>query len=155
MTSAEPSAERVPVPIEDIMVENRGPPVKLEGDFPYPQSTTISKNLSPNVAEDLSIITNGATIPNSDIIIETRNGGTDNISESHFPQYYRKDTMSGSTIGTTEYSFAEVDNTKSSCAWSDQNVSQYPTFYTSDDKGGLTNSGSFSFKIFNDCNISL
>jgi len=65
------------------------------------------------------------------------------MNESHFPKYYRKDNMSGNTIGSSEYKFAEVDNLKSSHAWSDKNVSQYPNFYTSQIKNGLTNPGDF------------
>jgi hypothetical protein len=127
---------------EDILIENRGPPIKTTGDFPIPQSSTISKSLSTDYPEDLSIITNGSTIDNKDIIIEERSSNTP-MNESHFPKYYRKDNMSGNTIGSSEYKFAEVDNLKSSHAWSDQNVSQYPNFYTSQIKNGLTNPGDF------------
>ena len=127
---------------EDILIENRGPPIKTTGDFPIPQSSTISKSLSTNYPEDLSIITNGATIDNQDIIVEERSSNTP-MNESHFPKYYRKDNMSGNTIGSSEYKFAEVDNLKSSHAWSDKNVSQYPNFYTSQIKNGLTNPGDF------------
>jgi len=128
---------------EDILIENRGVPIKVTDDFPIPQTTTLSKSLSTNYPEDLSIITSGATIPNSDVVVEMRTGLNPLSGESHFPNYYRKDTMSGSTIGNTEYKFAEVDNLKSSHAWSDENVSQYPTFYTSQVKDEITNVGSF------------
>tara|TARA_B110000495_G_C22953990_1_gene558785 strand:+ start:457 stop:1299 length:843 start_codon:yes stop_codon:yes gene_type:complete len=127
---------------ENILIENRGDPVKTTGNFPIPQSSTISKSLSTDYPEDLSIITNGATIDNQDIIVEERSSITP-MNESHFPKYYRKDNMSGNTIGSSEYKFAEVDNLKSSHAWSDQNVSQYPNFYTSQIKNGLTNPGDF------------
>ena len=33
---------------EDILIENRGPSIKVEGDFPIPQTTASSKSLSPN-----------------------------------------------------------------------------------------------------------
>jgi len=129
---------------EDIMVENRGknPLSDTLGEFPVPQTTTISKNLSPNVAEDLSIIANGSVVSNNKVI-ESRVNGIDTIADSRFPKYYRKDNMSGSTVGTTEYAFAEVDNTEPAYAWQDKNVSQYPTYYTTDDKGGLTDPGAF------------
>lgn len=129
---------------EDIMVENRGrnPLSNTLGEFPVPQTTTLSKNLSPNYVEDLSIIANGSIVSNSDII-ESRVNGIDTIADSRFPKYFRKDNMSGSTIGNTEYAFAEVDNNIPAYAWQDKNVSQYPTYYTSDDKGGLTDPGSF------------
>jgi len=131
---------------EDVLIENRGPPIKVTGDFPIPQTTTQSKSLSTNYPEDLSIITNGATaqqmVSAKDTINIDRVG--DKVSQvSHIPHYYRKDNMSGSTIDTTEYGFAEVNNLKSSHAWSDENVSQYPGFYTSQVKDELTNVGAF------------
>jgi len=134
--------DMISVSEEDIMIENRGVPVKVTGDFPIPQPTTQSKSLSMNYPEDLSIITNGATLPGKDTINIVRSGDTP-AKESHFPHYYRKDNMSGSTVDTTEYHFAEVDNLKSSHAWSDENVSQYPSYYTSQVTDDITNVGSF------------
>ena len=127
---------------EDILIENRGDPVKTTGNFPIPQSTTTSKSLSTNYPEDLSIITNGATIPNKDTVNIVRSANKP-LQESHFPEYYRKDNLSGNTINTSEYKFAEVDNLKSSHAWSDENVSQYPNYYTSQLKDEITNTGAF------------
>jgi len=128
---------------EDILIENRGNPVKVMGSFPIPQSTTKSKSLTTNYPEDLSIINQGATINNSSTIVESRSDPNSLQEESHFPKYYRKDNLSGSTIDSSEYKFAEVDNLKSSHAWSDENVSQYPTYYTSQIKDELTNIGAF------------
>lgn len=133
---------------EDIMINNRGknPLNDTIGEFPIPQTTTTSKNLSPNVPEDLSIIANGSNDWNKDLMNvykEMKPKDNDTIADSRFPKYFRKDNMSGSTIGTTEYTFAEVDNNIPAYAWQDKNVSQYPNYYTSDFKGGLTNSGSF------------
>ena len=135
----------IPVSKEDILIENRGDPVKVMGDFPIPQTTSELKSLSTNYPEDLSIITRGAVINNSEIIQVKRDGShnKDNKDNTHFPHYYLKDNLSGSTVGTTEYKFAEVDNTKSSGAWSDQNVSQYPSYYTSQLKDEITNVGAF------------
>ena len=127
---------------EDILIENRGPAIKTTGNFPIPQSSTISKSLSTNYPEDLSIITNGATIPNKDTVNIVRSSNVP-LQESHFPNYYRKDNLSGNTIGSSEYKFAEVDNLKSDHAWSDENVSQYPNYYTSQLKDELTNVGAF------------
>jgi len=127
---------------EDILIENRGPAIKTTGNFPIPQSSTISKSLSTNYPEDLSIITNGATIPNKDTVNIVRSSNVP-LQESHFPNYYRKDNLSGNTIGSSEYKFAEVDNLKSDNAWSDENVSQYPNYYTSQLKDELTNVGAF------------
>jgi hypothetical protein len=127
---------------EDILIENRGDPVKTMGNFPIPQTTLISKNLSTNYPEDLSIITNGATIPNKDTVNIVRSKDQP-LKDSHFPEYYLKDNLSGNTINTSEYRFAEVDNLKSSHAWSDENVSQYPNYYTSQLKDEVTNVGAF------------
>jgi hypothetical protein len=126
-------------PPEDIVISNRG---DILGVFPIPQTTTLSKNLSPTGPTDLSIITNGSIINNSDIILESRYNH-ESMNDTRYPTYFRKDNMSGSTIGTTEYMFAEVDNLKSNRAWSDTNVSQYPSYYTTNDTGGLTNPGAF------------
>jgi hypothetical protein len=127
---------------EDIMLENRGKPVRVMGNFPIPQTTTRHKSLSTNYPEDLSIITQGASLNNPDVIVEIRDNGVA-YQESHFPEYYKKDTLSANTIGSTEYKFAEVDNLKSSYAWSDKNVSQYPSFYSSQLKDEITNVGAF------------
>lgn len=134
----------VSVTKEDIVLENRGKPVKVMSDFPIPQTTTQHKSLSTNYPEDLSIITQGNTINNSDIIIEVRDNGL-SYQESHFPQYYKKDSLSANTLGTTEYRFADTDpgNLKSSNLWFDKNVSQYPSFYTSQLKDDITNVGAF------------
>ena len=53
---------------EDILIENRGPPSKVFDEFPVPQTTAMSKSLSPNNLKDLSIITNGAILPQKDTI---------------------------------------------------------------------------------------
>lgn len=128
---------------EDILIENRGRPVKIMGNFPIPQSTNESKSLSTNYPEDLSIITRGATISNDDVIEIDRGGDKQIPEESYYPKYYLKDKLSGNTIGSTEYKFAEVNNLKSSYAWSDKNVSQYPNYYSSQLKDEITNIGAF------------
>ena len=89
--------------------------------------------MSP-VPHNLSVITRDAVLNSEPTINEIRNGTVKD--ESHFPKYYLKDTLSANTIGTTEYSFAgEVG--EEAVAWSDENVSQYPTYYKSDFKGVL------------------
>ena len=40
---------------EDILIENRGDPVKTTGNFPIPQSTTISKSLSTEYPESIAV----------------------------------------------------------------------------------------------------
>ena len=125
---------------KDTLIEDRGLDEKEMPTFPIPESTTQLQELSPEVVEDLSIITRGAVIDSAPTVSEIRNGTVKD--ESHFPKYYLKDTLSANTIGTTEYSFAgEVG--EEAISWSDDNVSQYPTYYKSDFKGGLTNVGAF------------
>ena len=134
----------------DDLVEDRGVVNKGVIDFPYPNTTSESYELSANSFNNISNVAEKGTkeyksvkgLVNKDSIVEKRTGPPVN-SESHIPTYYRKDNLSGSTIDSSEYKFAEVDNTKSSLAWSDQNVSQYPNFYTSQVKDELTNIGGF------------
>lgn len=128
---------------EDIMIENRGPIVKDTGDFPIPQTTTQSKSLSPEYPTDLSLIVSESILPSPASFVEYRDVGITTSSEDHFPKYYRKDNLSENTIGTGESRFAEVDLQKPNLAWSDQNVSQYPKYYTSQVKDELTNVGLF------------
>ena len=127
---------------EDILLRNRGDPKKEMPHFPYPQTTSRHKSLSTNYPEDLSIINQGTTINNPDMIVQIRDNGR-SYQESHFPEYYKKDNLSANTIGTTEYKFAEVDNLKSSHSWTDKNVSQYPNYYSSQLKDEITNVGAF------------
>ncbi len=125
---------------EPILIEKRGIEDKEMPTFPIPETTTGLQELSPSVPHNLSVITRDAVLNSEPTINEIRNGTIKD--ESHFPKYYLKDTLSANTIGTTEYSFAgEVG--EEAIAWSDENVSQYPTYYKSDFTGGLTNVGAF------------
>lgn len=128
---------------EDIMIENRGPVVKTTGDFPIPQTTSLSKSLSPDYAEDLSVIIEGSVLPSPSSFVEYRDVGMTGKPQDHFPKYFRKDTLSGNTIKSSEHRFAEVDPSKSNLAWSDQNVSQYPTYLSSTLTNEITNVGLF------------
>jgi len=109
------------------------------GNFPVPSTSSKSEPLSKSTNDDITLI-NDTLIANPSIINVIRTG-IDN-KESHYPKYYRKDLISGNTIGTTEYKFAEMTD-KPNLSWSDNNVSQYPKYYKSDFEGGLTNVGSF------------
>ena len=109
------------------------------GSFPIPPTSSESKPLSESTNNDTTLI-NDTLISNPDIVNVIRSGVVN--KESHYPKYYRKDLISGNTVGTTEYTFAETTE-KSSLAWSDQNVSDHPKYYKSDFDGGLTNIGSF------------
>jgi hypothetical protein len=110
------------------------------GNFPIPRSSSVSKPLNESTNNDTTLI-NNSLMANPSIVNVIRSGI--NNKESHYPKYYRKDIMSGNTVGSSEYTFAETDNDKSSLAWADQNVSDYPKFYKSDFEGGLTDVGSF------------
>jgi hypothetical protein len=107
-------------------------------DFPIPQSTTEKKLLTNKLVPINTDSTN--KIP-YETIHEVRN--SNDIKHGYLPKYFLKDNLSPNTIGTGEYKFAEVNNNKSSAAWSDENVSQYPNYYTSEIKNELTNIGGF------------
>lgn len=115
-------------------------PTQELGEFPIPPTTSNSSSLSPVFETDVTRMDSG--LPSSNQVeVEYRN--TVPSSESHFPKYYRKEYLSGNTVGTTELKFAGYSVDKPSVAWSDENVSQYPKYYKSDFEGGLTNPGSF------------
>jgi hypothetical protein len=110
------------------------------GNFPVPPTSSESKPLSESTNNDTTLI-NDTLIANPSIVNVIRSGIDD--KESHYPKYYRKDIMSGNTVGTSEYTFAETGEGGPSLAWSDKNVSDHPKYYKSDFEGGLTNVGSF------------
>lgn len=110
------------------------------GEFPYPQPSTSGRSLSPNFTTDLDGATSSSKLPSEMVVSVLRTTVDDNTS--HYPEYYRKDTMSGDTLDTTELSFVETVD-EPAYAWSDKNVSQYPKYYKSNFPGGLTNVGAF------------
>ena len=115
-------------------------PTQELGEFPTPPTTSNSSSLSPVFETDVTRMNSG--LPSSNQVeVEYRN--TVPSGESHFPKYYRKEYLSGNTVGTTELKFAGYSVDKPSVSWSDENVSQYPKYYKSDFEGGLTNPGSF------------
>lgn len=126
---------------------NKPPPVKVNqdnlGDFPTPPTTSNTRSLSPDTKTDLSIINNpdlnlsSSNNPISDILRTTQPK-----KDSHYPKYYRKDYLSGNTVGTTELSGVGKED-EPCLAWSDSNVSNYPKYYKSNFTGGLTSPGSF------------
>ena len=143
----EPMIETIDVPEtisinqEKQIIENRGPIVKTTNDFPIPQTTSNSKSLSTDYPENLSIITMGNAVETDPIIQEKRDGSIE--EELYYPKYYLKDNLSGNTINTSEYRLAELNNNKSSTSWTDENVSQYPNYYSSQLKDEITNVGAF------------
>jgi hypothetical protein len=72
----------------------------------------------------------------------------------YLPDYYRKDTMDPNDIGSSEMrGFVNDDETKPDDAWTDDNVSEHPKFYNSNQTPeNLTNIGAFFDKDnqFND-----
>lgn len=122
---------------KDEIIKNRG---KADSEsFPIPESTSPMERLSPGITSDVKAIGN-AIIQNPDLFVVNRSVVYD--KESHYPEYYLKDNMSGNTIGSTELAFVGEEEDEA-IAWSDENVSQYPKYYKSEFKGGLTNVGSF------------
>ena len=56
-----------------------------------------------------------------------------------FLNFILKTALSGNTIGTSEYKFAEVDNEQPEYAWSDENVRRGdPKYYSADVVSQLT-----------------
>ena len=111
------------------------------GDFPRPQISRGFKKLSKNIIKPLNNIKD--FFPNgkdTKIIRDTPNNITP--KRVYFPDYFRKDRLTGNDTGTSEFrTFTTNDEPDNS--WTDNNVSKHPKFYTSDIKDQLTNVGSF------------
>lgn len=125
---------------DPLLADPPAKPIQELGDFPTPPTTSTSSSLSPVFEEDLSRMNNGLPSSNE---VEVEYRSTVPSKDSHYPKYYRKDYLSGNTLGTSEMKFAGYSGAQSSLAWSDDNVSQYPKYYKSNFEGGLTNPGSF------------
>ena len=66
------------------------------------------------------------------------------------PELLETDFMAANPIGTTEYKFSEFnDDDETSYAWTDENISQHPSFYRSKFIDEKTNPGDFLIKIIN------
>ena len=61
----------------------------------------------------------------------------------YLPDYYRKDRLSGNTIGSEELRPFLTDEKTSESSWTDKNVSEHPKFYNSDVTDNLTDIGTF------------
>jgi len=131
---------------EDIQEDTYVDQTELITGFPYPQISSGVKRLSkgkspfplnnndkfqPNGERDLKFIRH-TDIPSN----MTRD-------RMYLPDFYRKDRLSGNTMGTEELRKFELDNDKSDSSWSDENVSEHPKFYNADIKDELTNIGAF------------
>ncbi len=128
---------------EEIQNENYIDKTQSVKDYPYPQISRTFKRLSqgkpivpldneneilPQGEKDLSII---------------RTDLSNTKQRMYLPDYYRKDRLSGNTIGSEELRPFLTDENKSESSWTDNNVSEHPKFYNSDVKDNLTNIGSF------------
>jgi hypothetical protein len=111
------------------------------GEFPTPQISRGFKKLSKEVMKPIN---NGKDFfPKEKNPAIIRDVPSNMIKERvYFPDYFRKDRLSGNDIGTGEMrpfnTNDEPDN-----SWTDSNVSDHPKFYTSDIKDELTNVGAF------------
>jgi len=112
--------------------------LKTGKELPYPK---ISWDAQPSDS-DPGVFTNVLSgLPRIDIVRDTPDSMTE--KRQYLPDYYRKDQLSGNTIGTTELNSFTSDLDKADDAWSDDNVSELPGYHTSDVKNGVTNPGSF------------
>ena len=114
-------------------------------DVYLPKSTTESYTLSLNHFNNQ---TNANSLTDNNFVSEdplpiTRSNPYEIATKQNYPQFIKLDTLSGNTLGNSEHRFAETDNGYSSPAFSDLNVSQYPSYYTSNIKDELINVGKF------------
>ncbi len=120
------------------------------GEFPTPQLSRGFKKLSKEVMKPINNVKD--FFPNKKNPAIIRDVPENMVKERiYFPDYFRKDRLSGNDIGTEEMRpFTTNDEPDNS--WTDTNVSQHPKFYTSDVKDELTNVGAFFDKNnqFND-----
>ena len=115
----------------------------INNDFPYPQISSGFQKLGDKVIEPLNTLkdllpTGGPTLQ---VIRDTES--TIGTQRLYLPDYYRKDRISGNTIGSSELRPFNNNNEESETSWTDLNVSSYPTHYTSDIQDELTNVGMF------------
>tara|TARA_B110000046_G_scaffold176984_1_gene203271 strand:- start:51 stop:911 length:861 start_codon:yes stop_codon:yes gene_type:complete len=114
-------------------------------DVYLPKQSTGFYNLSDNPFNNqtnANTLTDNNFISNEPTTIIRDNPYVQEM-KNNYPQLLKLDNMSGNTVGNSEHRFAETDNGYSSPAFSDLNVSQYPSFYTSDVKDELIDIGKF------------
>ena len=118
---------------------------EASSDVYLPQQSTGFYNLSENPFNNQ---TNANTLTENNFISEDpvamiRDNPYIQEMKKNYPQILKFDNLSGNTIGNSEHRFAETDSGYSNPAFSDLNVSQYPSYYTSDIKDELINTGKF------------
>jgi len=112
-------------------------------DFYIPQLTNKQKPLSSdsyNNQMNANMLTRNTYLndDNVDIIRKELND-----IDTKYPKILLKDTLSENTIGTSELSPFHKKEDEPYKSFTDENVSQYPKFYTSDIKNEITNVGKF------------
>lgn len=128
---------------EEIQSEEYVDKTKAIKDFPYPQISRTFKRLSHG--KPILPIDQDKSLPKGEKNL-TINRTTDinNVKQRmYLPDYYRKDRLSGNTIGSEELRPFLTDENKSESSWTDKNVSEHPKFYNSEVTDNLTNIGSF------------
>jgi len=114
-------------------------------DIYMPKPSTEPYNLSENLynnQNNANELTKNTFISEDPITIIRNNPNVKEINKN-YPQLLKFDNLSGNTLGNSESRFAETDNGYSSPAFSDLNISQYPSYYTSNIKDELINIGKF------------
>ena len=103
------------------------------GDFPRPQISYGYENLSGDNLEKPLILTDENSVKNDKInIIRSSNLNNDKNPIYYEPELLKTDFMAANPINSTEYKFSEFnDNDETSYAWTDENISQHPSFYRS------------------------
>lgn len=115
---------------------------KIINDYPYPQISRTFKRLSHG--KPIIPIKEDKSLPNGEDNLTFTRTDMNNVKQRiYLPDYYRKDRLSGNTIGSEELRPFLTDEKNSENSWTDKNVSEHPKFYNSDIKDELTNIGSF------------
>lgn len=127
---------------EEIQDENYVDVTKSVKDFPYPQISRTFKRLSNG--KTILPLESDESLPQGDKNLTITRTGMDNVKQRmYLPDYYRKDRLSGNTIGSEELRPFLTDEKTTESSWTDKNVSEHPKFYNSDVRDNLTDIGSF------------
>jgi len=127
---------------EEIQDENYVDVTKSVKDFPYPQISRTFKRLSNG--KTILPLESDESLPQGDKNLTITRTDMDNVKQRmYLPDYYRKDRLSGNTIGSEELRPFLTDEKTTESSWTDKNVSEHPKFYNSDVRDNLTDIGSF------------
>ena len=113
-------------------------------DYIYPQiSNGFSKLGKEIITKPLDNLKKLLPSNNSELDIIRDTSGNINKKRIYLPDYYRKDRLSGNTIGSEEYRSFKPHDEGSDNSWTDESVSIYQKHYNSDIQNELTNVGMF------------